>query len=83
MSTGRHGSHSSRSSCISSGRARAAAAPALTPSQKRSSSARSSGSSAASSRSATRRIPSVRIRRSTGRPSGPAISATRPQTARR
>ena len=83
MSTGCHGSHSRRSSCISSGRARAAAAPALTPSQKRSSGARSSGVSASASASATRRMPSVRIRRSIGSVSGPAISATRPRTTRR
>ena len=42
MSTGRQGSHSSRSSCISKGSALALAAAALTPSQKRSSRARSS-----------------------------------------
>ena len=52
MSTGRHGSTSSRSSCISNGSALALAAAALTPAQKRSSRARSSGSSAAASRSA-------------------------------
>ena len=78
MSTGVHGSHSSRSSRISSGGALAAAAPALTPAQKRSSSARSSGSSAAASRSAARRIPSVRISRSTGSVSAPANSESRP-----
>ncbi len=79
MSTGRQGFHSRRSSCISKGSALALAAAALTPSQKRSSRARSSGSSVAASRSAVRRMPSVSISRSIGRPSGPAISETRPR----
>ena len=82
-STGRHGSNRSRSSCISNGSARADAAAALTPSQKRSIRARRSGSSPPTSRSAARRNPSVRISRSTLSPSGPANSDTRPQATRR
>ena len=58
MSTGRQGSNSRRSSCISNGqRRRRRAAAALTPGAEASSRARSSGSSAASSRSAARRMP--------------------------
>ena len=83
MSTGRQGFQLSRSSCISNGSAGAASAAALTPAQKRSSWARSSGSSASASHSAMRRMPSVRIRRSIGSPSSPAISETLPSTARR
>ncbi len=83
MSTGRQGFQASRSSCISKGSALASAAAALTPSQKRLSRASSSGSSVAASRSAVRRMPSVRISRSIGSPSSPAISETRPETTRR
>jgi hypothetical protein len=83
MSTGVHGSQPRRSTCISNGSARASAAAWLTPAQKRSSWARSAGSSSLSSRRAIRRIPKVRINRSTAIPSSPAISATLPSTTRR
>ncbi len=83
MSAGRQGSKSSRSSCISNGSALALAAAVLTPSQKRSSRDRNSGSIVAASRSAVRRMPRVRIKRSTGNPSSPANSETRPERARR
>ncbi len=84
MSAGRQGSKGpNRRSCISNGSARALAAAALTPSQKRSSWASSSASRVTASRSAVRRMPRVRINRSIGSPSSPAISASRPLTTRR
>ena len=83
MSAGRQGSNSSRSRRISNGGALALRAAALTPAQKRSSWARRPLSRASASRSATRRIPSVRISRSTGSPSSPANSETRPESTRR
>ena len=80
MSAGRQGSNSSRSSCISKGSAAGVAAAGVDPGAEATRAGRAArGRAPPASRSATRRMPSVRISRSTGSPSSPAISESRPR----